>query len=114
MATPGSAWDAGTKLSSDPRTAMASRGSVGSGALLWWVGGHASACGMQCPRPQGTGVHMVASLDYGLVWLSRAAAVGVSQGARSPTKAPHGPSSHPSAMARAFLGSSHAFFILQC
>lgn len=78
---------------------------------LWAVGrccggggGHASARGMQCPSPQGTGVHTVASLGYGLVWLSRAAAVGVSRDARSPHQGTPWPQQPPLYHGQSFPG----------
>lgn len=51
-----------------------------------WVEGRASARGMWCPCPQGTGMHTVASLGYSSVWLSRAAAAGGLSGRRCPPR----------------------------
>lgn len=68
MATLGGAGAASTELSQGPCTAMASRGSAGSGALLWWVGGACQCLWDAVPTSPGhRGAHGgLAGLWFGL------------------------------------------------
>lgn len=75
MATPGGAGDAGSTLSSGSPTPRP-HGALWVRGTARWVGGCASARGMQCPCHQGTGMHPATSLGCSSVWLSRAAAAG--------------------------------------